>query len=176
MSYLTFGEFVFRERLDSAHLQALSWRLLKYGVDRDVCLLLGCNIPQRIVFEMLGVQKSDPFTAALPFLATASPLDDTSDALLSPYTRVGPSGTDVHGIGRVLQHFQEVFAAALGEGVVRTITFFITEGFDTDFTPVFTGVGEFQRIAADMLRDNGTWPSASFVIQREKVYPPDESG
>jgi hypothetical protein len=169
MSYLAFGEFVFHESLDTSQLETLSWRLFKYGVDQDVCLFLGCNIPQQIVFEMLGVKGSDLPTAALPFLATGSPLDDTSDALLSPYARVGLAGTDMHEIVRALQQLHGVFAAALGESAVRTITFFITEGFDTDFTPVLASVDEFQQAAAAMFRENGTWPSARFVIQSEKA-------
>ncbi len=169
MSYLTFGEFAFSGSIDRGCVEALSWRLFKHGADHGVYLLFGCNIPQSIVFEMLGAQKGDPPTGLLPFLATASPLDDTSDALLSPYALVGSSGTDASQIERSLQQLQAVFSAAFAESDIQTVTLFITEGFDNTFAPVFTSVDEFAQAAARIFTDRGTWPSVRFVIRRQEA-------
>ena len=135
MSYLTFGEFALGDGTDRAAVEALAWRLFKHGAEQDVCLLFGCNIPQAIVFEMLGTQKPEPPTAVLPFLATASPLDDTSDGLVSPYSRIGPSGTDCLGVGESLQRLQSVFSVGLAESGIRAVTLFITEGYEKDSCP-----------------------------------------
>lgn len=169
MSYLCFGEFGLSGPLDGQVLQQLSWRLLKHGADQDICLLLGCNIPQPDVFEVLGVEKSAIPTSALPFLATASPLEDTSDSLLGPDTLVVVGlGTDMQEIERSLRRLQALFGAVLRESAVQTVTFYITEGFDTEFIPVLASVSEFHMKAASILRENDNWwPSLKFIVRRD---------
>lgn len=171
MSYLSFGAFSIIGKLDDRQLRLLGWRLVKYGSDHNIYLIIGCNITQKDVLEMIKRTIGDQPKSALAFLATASPLEDTSDGLISPYALVtSGSGADMKAIEQSLQRLQTTFQAALGEDTIQEVVFCITEGFDTNFRTVFTTVSDFKFIASRILVDNKSWwPSVKFIVRRDAV-------
>lgn len=99
-----------------------------------------------VVLEM--IEDQDP--GAVPALITATPDEETSDSIISPFVRTPEE------IAMTLSRLQ----AAISQVTPTSVnSLFVTEGFDTDFAEVQASVPELAETLRSMLQADGMWPS-----------------
>jgi hypothetical protein len=128
MSYLACGSIlltVSSREIKEAVARSASIRALETGM----ALQLGCNIVQPLVFEVVGRYNED--TCVVPFLLTASPLDDTSDRLVSPYVLIGEEGDRT--FQRNAKSLELFFSSLLDHKYLQRIDLYVVDSFDESF-------------------------------------------
>jgi hypothetical protein len=151
MSYFVFGTVRFVGA--AAPVQE---RLRDAGQSAGIHVLLGTEIPQEIIFEMLG-RRPEP--GSLAFMLTAAPGDDTSHDLVSPFARGGIDGA-LAGIKKVAEWVQVVRA----NNDVSSMRVWMTEGYENAFTDVVCAPRDFERVIGAHVQRTADIPSLRIAV------------
>jgi hypothetical protein len=135
MSSFAFGALTFLRRLDDTELRQVAWELCRCGFGNDVWLFVGGNIPQPLVFEMLGRSPQDETNGDLAYLLTSGPLADTSDGLLAPGETYNlPDDVPIAPIVRgKLERIQTFINSARDIVHVESLCLYLSEGYSPSF-------------------------------------------
>ena len=158
MSYFVFGFIDFTLAQDDPGRE---WeRIQSCAAAQGFFVRLGAATDLPIITEMRGSYAPD---WNLPFMLTASPNNDTSDELISPYTNgIEKSVAAVDAVGRWL-------ACILESVTVATVRLWTTEGFDDAFEHQEMRLEEFAAELAHRFREEGDVPSLRLTIVRSTV-------
>jgi hypothetical protein len=157
MSYLCFGRIDFASRCSPE----ISWSLVKKGLDEGLFVALWPNIVQTPVLEMLeasGWRRGN--TCA--FLLTGSPVEDTSDSLISPFELA--TERILANFGRIERWLQRVEEACRP----RAIALFMTEGFDDHFREISASTDNIASTLGGLLREQDELPSVQLRIEMNR--------
>ncbi len=119
--------------------------------------MLSYNIKQDNVAEMLlkfGITN----TTATPFLITASPMEDTSDTLISPYNNAPAV---------IFDNFRRIegwISRVLRQPGVEAILLFLTEGYDTEFEEIQIRSGELASVVISKIKEYEDIPSLKLSV------------
>ncbi len=86
MSYFIFGTLFFRAEVTGQEQEECSFKAAEIAVREHFSMQMGVNICQSLVKEILEKQCDGDETKCLAFLVTDSPIANTSDGLISPFT------------------------------------------------------------------------------------------
>ena len=156
MSHFVFGS-IQRSELGEpgdAH-DEFAWQLVRTAFDAHVFALVGANVTQRPVLDVLrehGLLGHND----VPFLLTASPARDTSDELISPYQESEP---DSHGILESLRHIGDWLGRISGLPTVGSIHLFTSEGYDVVFAESSSPPSSIAKLLMHRIEDAGEVPS-----------------
>ncbi|WHI46256.1 hypothetical protein [Microbulbifer sp. VAAF005] len=163
MSYFSFGEIFF----DSPEhdVISVSFELVQLALSSNLYVLLGCNIPQKVVFEMLDKERQ-LFNDSMPFLLTATPLSDVSDELISPYALVEDddscqSSSLFSGINKIRSFLEGVIKVA----EVEAVDIYFSEGYAEEFNVQSGKPDEVYQYLSGECEKNGDMPQVKFTLK-----------
>ena len=152
MSYFVFGQIRYSGGLTESECESSSWHAIKVGHDLSLYVTLACNIVQEVVHEML-LKHGDDSRTTTPFVVTGSPLDNTSDNLVSPF-QLTPEGVQSN-LQKIEQWICEVFRG----GTVKRVMLFLTEGYDDQFERLEISPSEVRSLLSSKIEAVGDVPS-----------------
>ena len=157
MSYFLFGAVEHSSQEDNLDLD-MAWQLVKTGIRNNLFLFIGPSIYQENVNEMILKQAG---FKGISFLITGSPLENTSDSLISPYQHPGTWHDSLSDcVSRLSNWASEVLRL---NGVVG-ITLGMTEGYDTNFEELSLTLEDFQAELIKRFKEYGDVPSLKVRI------------
>ena len=165
MSHFICGEFVFKSHLPVKRQEELSFKLTEAALSNHFALQLGCNIVQDIVFEILKMERATSDAKELPFLVTTSPLADSSDGLISPYTLGLPPDLYYAKLEENLQRLKQFLVGINEMGVLSTLTVVFSEGFDDSYEEINTSLDSFIEQCINAFKKEEGVPSLRVRIQ-----------
>jgi hypothetical protein len=152
LSHFLCGELDFATDLTWPELNTVAFLFAREALGNNLSVSLGSNIPQAIVFEILGRRRNDPIAHAVPFLMTSSPALDTSDDVVCPdfFDRGLEAGyadlrTQLQKVSATLEKLFQVQP-------LRQITLTFSEGFSPDYRPASATCADFVDVCLDLYR------------------------
>lgn len=146
--------FVFGALRPTASTAEAAWAATRAAVDEGVGLLMGCNVHQPPVLQVLQ-ERNLTASGALVFLVTDSPISDNTEELVSPFRELGDIreivGPGVARIGRWLERIRPV---ARGE-----IHVFLMEGYDDGVEEIGLSAPAFAETITARIAERGDLPS-----------------
>lgn len=164
MSHFVVGVMNFRELPDEEGEKLLASRVVECALAECLYVLIDPNIGQSIVFEILGCDPKETSTAGFRYLLTDSPISNTSDDLVSPWS------VDVTGWGERspfrenLERMGRFFLAVSELGQFRDIVIYCSEGFDTSYEEIRANVNQFAEVAFPFFRKAEAIVSSKFLL------------
>jgi hypothetical protein len=132
MSFLVFGEIVHGSGIGNKGLEGLAWDIFQRGVDNHLYVMMDANIYGETVWEMLAKQGGSK-KPRITFLITNSPMENTSEELMSP----SYFGDDRAGIVSAnLRKISNWVGAVLAFDHVDNLILFVTENYDISFKAI----------------------------------------
>ncbi len=162
MSYFAFGIIKYKKDYCKETLDNFAWEIFRRGIDNSLFLFLSPNIPQKIINEMLDKQYYEN-NSNLRFLVTASPISDTTDALISP-PYFGES--DLSSVYKNIFLIDKWIKEILKYDDVVKVELFLTEGYDENFKKVRTSISEMDSDIEKEINEYGDIPS--IIVEVEK--------
>jgi hypothetical protein len=135
MSNLAFGIVRYSRALEEVEVWHLAWNVCRCAFNNDIWAFFGHNIPQPVVFEMLGKNRLEATNVELPYLLTSGPLADTSDGVLTPGESYHLSDdTPVAPIVREkLVKVQKLLEGVHDVPLIRSTSLYLSDGFSPEF-------------------------------------------
>lgn len=126
MSYFVCGS-IWIPDIHSVDTPPFAARVSVRALQCGMSLLLDCNIMQPLVKDMLAAKQDE--TQRIPYLLTDSPLNNTSDELISPTVLVGPEGD--RAFRRNASILSGFFRSLLDEQLVQRVDLYVIDSFDS---------------------------------------------
>jgi hypothetical protein len=169
MSYFLTGYVRFTQALSPDEQVNTAFELSERALRSRVGIQLGCNIVQKIVFEILD--KDLATKRALPFLLTGSPISDTSDDLLNYWSESrAQMKTKVKSNAERLQNF---IASLRSIPHIAGVALFVSEGYDTSYRKENVTIellaSRFIELAEEY--DWAGFPSVELFFQLAETHP-----
>jgi hypothetical protein len=158
MSYFLFGSLT----TDPSQMKDndLAWRIADAASASRLFVLLGPNVHQRVVLDILRA-RSLLADGHLPLVLTRSPLCDTSEELLADYIasedEPGSAGNSLNRVGEWLQ-------AVLKVPGIREVHLLTSDGFDDVFTELQARADQLADVVMARIQEEGDVPSLSIRL------------
>ncbi len=153
MSYFLFGAISTASSLQDE--DNLAWRVAVAAMSARLFILLGPNLHQRPVLDVLesrGVVRK----GYMPLLLTSSPLCDTSEELLADYQAAEDTPQSARStFGRVTEWVRDVLRIPEVSG----ICLLTSDGFDTSFDEVEVPVDQLTDTVMARIEQEGDVPA-----------------
>lgn len=166
MSHLVCGKFVFDRHLSLEEQVAFSFEVSARALVDNLSIQLSCNIIQDVVFEILQLERATLNGVEMAYLITGSPLWDTSDELISPYTAAGSLDDYYVKLTFVLQNIQHLAQYALQAQPVAAIIIFFSEGYDVSYQEISTQLHSFTERCLQAFKEEKQVPCLKVMISR----------
>lgn len=162
MSYFIFGKTKLND--EKASLEKFCTDSLIKALNHGLNIFWSFNIPQDIVHKMIGDLKKDE----LSFLITPTPLHDTSDLLISPYSYNPENESNKDNIH--IQDFKNLsilFSSLLKNEIVVSIDLYIADGFEDKFIDVDVNVlDNLEQILSEAYSKDDDLSGYKFIIDK----------
>jgi hypothetical protein len=158
MSYFLFGSLTTEPSQKES--DDLAWRLADAASSLRLFVLLGPNIHQHVVLDILRTRGllTDKH---LPLLLTRSPLCDTSEELLADYIAAEDEpGSVISSLNRVSDWLRAVLLIPS----VCEVHLLISDGFDDAFTELEAGTDQLAAVVMARVQEEGDVPSLSIRL------------
>jgi len=166
MSLFLFGTIQLSPQHGEATLHQMAWDFCRCASASDIWTFLGHNIPQSIVFEMLGKQAEHEANVKLAYLLTNGPLADTSDGLLMPEEtyQLADKVPIAPLVREKLDKIQTFLVRASAH--VDSMSLYLTDGFSPSFdTEILESRAAFAESAFQDWMAHGEFSSRRYVVR-----------
>lgn len=163
MSYFIFGSIKYQNGLSENEISDLSWKIIKESLKNRLFILLGFNVKVEIVKSMLKEQDPE-IDKSLRFLITESPIEDTSDSLLSPFD---PKTSFLDLLNQKFLLLETFLKDILEIQNILSIRVYITEGHDNNFIKKEVEIKNFAALLLIETKDSiYDIPSISILLKK----------
>ena len=163
MSYLVFGKLIFSRTLDDAEVERLAWQCVEASLAERLHLTLGCNIVQKIVFEVLEAQEDREESRDLEFMLAPSPVWNVCDELIDPDMMVGEGG--LPRIRESFERFERLFSRLLAIDAIAELVVYMSEGYDDEYKRIEVALKDFVDVVFGEVEAEDDVPSVRISIR-----------
>lgn len=163
MSILVCGEISFGTARSDAWLDDYARQLVQSACRDKMHVMLGCNISQPIVFDMLCRKDSPLDGRNLPFLLSGSPLDNTSESVIEAYVldKIQSIAQTRQNLERIERFLHESWCAE-----VQDLTLIMADASADSFIDATTTISGFVETAISHFADYQRLPDVRIFIVR----------